>query len=451
MRDARLKPEVSAATGGGWPSRRVGGPTPRPVRVLHILDSLGGGGCERAVWDLLRLADPARVRSRVVTVCSENAGFVMAPAFSRTGLYSGRVQRLTGGPWHTRLLDAMPLRGKHLLWSRLGPYEGSERMANACGRLALEYLRFRPDIIHGHVWYGLRAGAWLKAWTGTPLVYSVWNAIAQLHDEGAGWVVDDYRRLHDAADAVFVEPTCRPALLGLGFADERIRTFIGGIDFETRVDPALARAARSRLEVRQRLGIPAGSAVALSVGRLTPAKGHRYALEALPDMLRQTPSLHWILLGEGEEAASLRERAAALRLSDRVHMVGYVDDPCPYYAAADVFLRTFLLEGENRATYDAMAFGLPIVGFDTGHPTDRLPSVRNGLLVPQGDTTALATAAAALLNAPDRGRAAGRRGQLDARQHLDVRGAVNLFASTYEALRDVTPPLVHAEPVRRAA
>jgi len=37
-------------------------------RVLHIIDTLGGGGSERLVWDIVRLSDPARVKHRVVTV-----------------------------------------------------------------------------------------------------------------------------------------------------------------------------------------------------------------------------------------------------------------------------------------------------------------------------------------------------------------------------------------------
>lgn len=452
MSAARQEHDEPASRCDGRPARRVGDPTAtRSLRVLHIVDSLAKGGAERAVWDLVRLADPTRVQSRIVTVCSESADSVLAEPLQQAGFYSRALRRLRADSWEARLLDPMPVRGKELLWSMLGPYQPCERTAHACGRVALEYLRFRPDIIHGHVCYGLRVGAWLKAWTRKPLVYSVWNSIAQLHDEGIGWVVDDYRRLHHAADAVFVEPTVRQSLTALGFSDDRIQSFIATIDFEGRVDPAIAAASESRAAVRHRLGIPAGAAVALSVGRLIPAKGHRYALEALPHAIREEPSLHWLLLGEGDERASLLARVASLGLSDRVHVVGYADDPYPYYAAADVYLRTVLLEGENRASYDAMAFGLPIVGFDTGHALDRIAAVGNGVLVPTGDSSALAAALVEILRQPDRGRACGLRGQRDARQHLGVRDVIELFAHTYLALHRRQAPARRPAALRPAA
>jgi glycosyltransferase involved in cell wall biosynthesis len=406
----------------------------KQLRVLHIMDSLGAGGTERAVWDLIRLSNPERVQFRVVTACAEGPGLQLPAMLHAAGVYDRTVRRLSGGPWHARLVDAMPRRARHALWSMLGPYTPSEGLSHACGRLAVEYLRVQPDIIHGHVWYGLRLGAWLKAWTGKPLVYSIWNSPAQLIDDGAEWVLEDYRRLHPVVDAFFVEPTCVPALAALGLPRERIHTFIGGIDFERRVDPALSNAAQSRTEVRQRLGIPNHAPVALSVGRLTRSKGHRFAVEAVAQALRAVPDLHWILLGDGEERGSLEEAATTLGVAGRAHMVGYVEDPCPYYCAADVFLRTFLLEGENRATYDAMAFGLPIVGFDTGHPTDRIPLIGNGVLVRTADVQALSGGIATVLSRPDRGRALGALGQTDARRHLDVREAISMFEAVYSRL-----------------
>src|ERR1051325_4567760 len=52
----------------------------RPLRVLHIIDTLGGGGSERLVWDIVRLSDPARVRHRVVTIFRE--GYLVTPVYA---------------------------------------------------------------------------------------------------------------------------------------------------------------------------------------------------------------------------------------------------------------------------------------------------------------------------------------------------------------------------------
>src|SRR5687768_14573201 len=70
--------------------------TSRPIRVLHILDCLRAGGLERAVWDLVRLADRSRITPRVVTACAESAGDALAAAFRDAGVYSPAVRRLGG-------------------------------------------------------------------------------------------------------------------------------------------------------------------------------------------------------------------------------------------------------------------------------------------------------------------------------------------------------------------
>ena len=405
----------------------------RPLRVLHIVDCLRAGGTERAIWDLVRLSDRSLVDPRVVTACAESADSVLAEPLSSAGVHLRAIRRLESGSWQERLLDAMPERGKERLWSMLGPYQSSARCAQACGRIALEYLRFRPDVIHGHVWYGLRLGAWLKAWTGRPLVYSVWNRLAQLRDDGAGWVADDYRRFHPLVQAFSADEAYCAELVSHGLPAGKIRAVSGTIDFGG-VQPALAAAPFHHARVRQRLGIPPDAPIALSVGRLTHSKGHRHAIEALRQVRQQLPALHWVVLGEGEERAALLESATALGVAAHTHLEGWVADPYPYYAAADVFLRTFELEGDTRSSFDAMAFGLPVVGFDTGHGRDRLPLVGHGLRVATADATGLAAAIAAILTRPDRGRAMGALGQADARRHLDVRHTVSLFTTMYQEL-----------------
>src|SRR5689334_2561805 len=64
----------------------------RPLRVLHIIDTLGGGGSERLVWDIVRLSDPARVQHRVVTIFPDGflVPFVYAEALSELGAYRSK-------------------------------------------------------------------------------------------------------------------------------------------------------------------------------------------------------------------------------------------------------------------------------------------------------------------------------------------------------------------------
>src|SRR5437868_2604736 len=71
----------------------------RPLRVLHIIDTLGGGGSERLVWDIVRLSDQTRVKHRVVTIFSDGcvSPFVYAEPLRQLGAY-GRPQHKPGNP-----------------------------------------------------------------------------------------------------------------------------------------------------------------------------------------------------------------------------------------------------------------------------------------------------------------------------------------------------------------
>src|SRR6266545_1431852 len=67
------------------------------IRVLHISDTLGGGGIERLIWDLVRLSDPQRVTHRVVTFFPDGyfGPFVYADRLHRAGAYRGPAENGT--------------------------------------------------------------------------------------------------------------------------------------------------------------------------------------------------------------------------------------------------------------------------------------------------------------------------------------------------------------------
>src|SRR5439155_17929865 len=88
-----------SSVSGRRPGSEAGAPDPvaagchsvsgsSPVRVLHIIGSLGGGGSERLLWDAVRRSNPARVRHRVVTVYPDNGRFVYAARLAALGAHT---------------------------------------------------------------------------------------------------------------------------------------------------------------------------------------------------------------------------------------------------------------------------------------------------------------------------------------------------------------------------
>ncbi|HEX6512078.1 MAG TPA: glycosyltransferase family 4 protein, partial [Chloroflexota bacterium] len=264
-----------------------------------------------------------------------------------------------------------------------------------------------------------------------PFVYTVPALFEQMREAGLGWAPGLYRRFHGWVDRFY---TAYPSeLQNLGVPDGKIEVLEGVLDLDE-VETLRGKKERFRREVRDRLGVGDEAPLLLSVGRLHPSKGHEYGAAALPHVLAKFPEAHWIVLGQGPGRPELEAQIRRLGCAEHVHLEGFVQEPLPYYAAADVFLRTYVTEAENLSSYQAMGMGLPVVGFDTGAETELLRVARHGTLVPNRDATALARGVIDLLSAPDHRRIAGERGLAYARNRLDVRSSLEAFRRDYRRL-----------------
>ncbi len=450
-----------------------------PLRVLHLIDGLGGGGSERNVWDIVRLSKPNEVRFRVATILPDDGSYVYAERLRQVGAFglrnsavdeaSTRIPETFQRRTIRSLIPSTVKRPLRPLWhfarKAFSP-TSQNRSSPKCGdlmkfepnelskwpadsirrclprwfhgiiaesvwqRVLEEYLEFEPDVIHGHTFHGLAVGLYLKSIFDKPLVYSIPGLFSQLEDAEVGWLPEVYSLFHPWVDRFF---TAYPGeLLRIGVPAEKILALSGIVDLQI-VTRTKSGREQHRLEIRRGLGIAEDTTIALSVGRLHPSKGHQYALEALPSLIRKLPNLHWVVLGINweEERAKLENKAATLGVSDHVHIVGFVPDPLPFYAAADIYLRTLVFEGDNLSSFQAMAMGLPVIGFDTQKETELISKVKHGILVPPRDAAAIASAVQGVLLLPDRGRSMGERGVEYSRMHLDVQSLVSLLLSVY--------------------
>jgi len=134
----------------------------------------------------------------------------------------------------------------------------------------------------------------------------------------------------------------------------------------------------------------------LAVGRLSRYKGFDVLIDALAARADDT----LLLVGDGECAGELRERAQAKGIADRVRFAGEIDDArlASAYASADVFVLPSLDRGEafGLVLLEAMRAGLPVVA--SAIPGSGVTSVvadgETGWLAPPGDAPALAAALA---------------------------------------------------------
>lgn len=131
----------------------------------------------------------------------------------------------------------------------------------------------------------------------------------------------------------------------------------------------------------------------LNVGSLKAEKDQLLLVDAFAHFVERHPNAALVIIGEGE----LRERIAALAkakgIQDRVKLIGYIDDPWPYYAAATMFVLTSQQEGLGNVLIEALYAGLPIVSTNCpAGPREILQDGEYGMLVDDRDPVALAAA-----------------------------------------------------------
>jgi glycosyltransferase involved in cell wall biosynthesis len=158
---------------------------------------------------------------------------------------------------------------------------------------------------------------------------------------------------------------------------------------------------------RRELTIPEDALVIGHVGRMTPWKGQRYLLEAFARVAADFPAARLLFIGsalfEGDAfQRSLEKRTSTLGLQDRVNFLGYRRDVRPLLAAMDVFaIPSIEKETGPLSLLEAMAAGLPVVGFDIPGVRMFAAEDRHGLLVPVEDVAALSRTLARVLGDGD--------------------------------------------------
>jgi glycosyltransferase involved in cell wall biosynthesis len=141
-----------------------------------------------------------------------------------------------------------------------------------------------------------------------------------------------------------------------------------------------------------------GNNVLTAVGRLTRQKGFDLLLEAFARITDRHPDWKLVIWGEGEARTELEAQRDALGLRDRVEMPGLTARPGLWLETADAFVLSSRYEGWGIVLLEAMAARLPVVSFacDWG-PTDMIADGEDGILVPDGDVTALADALSSVM------------------------------------------------------
>lgn len=100
----------------------------------------------------------------------------------------------------------------------------------------------------------------------------------------------------------------------------------------------------------------------VQVGRLSPEKNHMFTLDVVAALRARGIECKLIIVGDGLLRPAVERRIEELELEGAVHLTGWLDNPYPYIALADVMMLPSHHEGQPMVILEAQTLGTPVVG-----------------------------------------------------------------------------------------
>jgi teichuronic acid biosynthesis glycosyltransferase TuaC len=184
--------------------------------------------------------------------------------------------------------------------------------------------------------------------------------------------------LKEANGIIAVSAALKESIVALGISSRKIHVIPNGVD--------TTRFQRVNLEeARQRLDLPRGIPLLVSVGALIPSKGHQLLIRALAQLAPRHPGLQLYILGEGTFRLALESLVTELGLQDRVHLRGKRpnEELHLWFSAAEASCLASAREGWPNVVTESLACGTPVVATHAGGIPEILHSEELGILVGQ--------------------------------------------------------------------
>jgi glycosyltransferase involved in cell wall biosynthesis len=319
-------------------------------RVSLVLPNLGGGGAERVA---LTIAEDMLSAGHKVDLVLIGEGGVLLPLVPPNArIVELRATRIRNAlvPLVRYFRQRKPDATQAFMWPVTALAVLAHRLAGTPGRLVVsDHTTLSQHYRHRGRFHGLLLKATVR------MLYPLANARVMVSEVGA----DDLARttgIDRSSLTIIYNPVVRPPE-PISCADE----------------------AWHHEGVR-----------VLSVGALKSSKNYSLLLEAFAAAAVEREA-QLMILGDGPLRMELLQRAAELRIADRLIMPGFVLNPWPFYGSADLFVLSSDYEGYPLVLVEALLSGLNVVSTDCpSGPREILDDERYGRLAPVGDAERLA-------------------------------------------------------------
>ena len=212
-----------------------------------------------------------------------------------------------------------------------------------------------------------------------------------------------------------------------GVDPDKISVIPNGVDLRE-IESWRTRAGSSR---RVDTAFPECGPIVLTVARLSPSKGIRTVIRAMPRIVAEVPGTRYVIVGDGEDREHLMRLATESPVAAAITFLGALtgDDKFDCYGRCDVFAMPSHEDSFPVVFPEANAFGKPVVGGRVGGVPEAVVHGETGLLVDPRSDSEVAEAIIRLLKNPDEARRLGDNGRRRVENELTWKESARKFLS----------------------
>ena len=324
---------------------------PRPIRVLHLRDSPWVDGPGRTILETGAHVDAARVEFHI-------GAFVSNPDEEHPLVAAARARGI-------RVHAIRDVGG-------LAPV--------VIERIVALVNEHRIDVLHTSEFRSSLIAMLVRRRCKVRLVCTAHGWIANdLRGKVFRWADKFLLRQFDAV--ILVSRAMRRLVPRWWLPDRRVTVLLNALVLDA-YGADVVRLPRIRRDVIE-------GGILVSVGRLSPEKGHDLLLQAVAALAPRYPRLRLKIAGIGPLEPVLRARAAELGIGDRIEFLGYIKDMPRLYSEVDLVVQSSFTEGLPNVIVEAAYLRVPIVATDVGGTAEVIEHDRSGWLIPARSLPAL--------------------------------------------------------------
>ena len=298
------------------------------IRILFCIDTLGGGGAEKLLIDILKRFDYEKYAIDLLVLFEEGIYFADIP--------------------------------EEVSWF----FSGSEKVKNRfydievafLEGLAVKYIAERGSV------------AVKIAWVHIDLYNFHWTKSFYKSDE------HEYEVYQKMNKIIFVTENIK----------RQFERLFGGIHAELLVIHNFIDQS-DLLKKSEGYKVSKRKFTLCSIGRLTPMKGYLLLIQTVHRLVDDGLDFDLWIVGEGEQRMVLEDLIQERSLSNIVFLQGFHKNPIPFLKEADVFVSSSSVEGFSLVIGEALCLGKPVVATKNAGSEEVLDGGKYGMLIEQGD------------------------------------------------------------------